>query len=343
MQRTGMRYRDIYREVRCMKTLDKLAKGVWMSGRVDSEAKSNGDEEAVVDERRSPKSIADYYKAGCFPRIQQVYLCDSQQALMHFDAFYSGQAGTAAYPRLEKAIITMEHCGVNLYRMLTHRRFVTSCALVSVYKQAVLGLVVAERAFQFEHRDLHASNLMVSHTSARMVKFELGTMQYSLPSHGSETKIIDFTYARLTTLDGEQLYKDLSTLFDADAEYTVEQPDFYDGYKDMHRARQAQTNWETYCPSSNLAWIKRFTRECLDQLDKNRSHMLKSLNRNSEPNQEMIATKEANVQAKIQTVRDYLEKLLSLTLNCNTTEQFLSALLTDQYNNLVPIKVKNLK
>lgn len=361
IHQSGMRYRDIYREAMCMSTLGKLASGIRIKASLEEKEK----ERATTDGRdgedpgnaltqllgdlppnaklatASTGSIQ--YKGNCFPQLYGLYLVDSSNALLSLESFFTITPGVATYPAFEKALLSIEHCGMSLHGKLMEPSFVGEQA-VSVAKQVLLGLVTAEQAFHFEHRDLHVSNLMVASAKSRTVIFIIGGAKYSLPTHGVEAKIIDFSYARLETADGETLYKNLDSLFEEEAEASEAgktkkgetKKDHFDGYRDMFNARGGgQVDWALYSPGSNLAWVKRFLSEMLQLM----AYTIKEMASSS------------STTHKAEAAYGYMAKMLKLATRCLTTEHLLVQLLAEEFNNdtnkenqasavLVPITVK---
>lgn len=73
---------------------------------------------------------------------------------------------------------------------------------LSVLLQVAWSLAVAEDAYQFEHRDLHWSNVLVSETAEGSVNYtfrSMGDGRHSVRCSGVKAHIIDFTLSRLTT------------------------------------------------------------------------------------------------------------------------------------------------
>lgn len=68
--------------------------------------------------------------------------------------------------------------------------------VLSIAKQVAFALAVAEAAYEFEHRDLHNSNILVQTTSQKFVLFCLNGKSYQLESCGVMAFIIDNTFSR---------------------------------------------------------------------------------------------------------------------------------------------------
>ena len=67
----------------------------------------------------------------------------------------------------------------------------------SVLHQTALGLAVAENALEFEHRDLHWGNVLISRTEDEFIESCLLGERKTVPTHGVRVSLIDFTLSRL--------------------------------------------------------------------------------------------------------------------------------------------------
>lgn len=95
----------------------------------------------------------------------------------------------------------------------------------STFKQTVCALAVAENALQFEHRDLHWGNVLISKVNDdKCSTFTLNGRKIVLPTDGVEVSIIDFTMSRIT-YDGANVFNDLaldSDIFSTNGDYQFE-------------------------------------------------------------------------------------------------------------------------
>ena len=67
----------------------------------------------------------------------------------------------------------------------------------SVLHQTALGLAVAENALEFEHRDLHWGNVLISRTGDEFIESTLLGENKTVECHGVRVSLIDFTLSRL--------------------------------------------------------------------------------------------------------------------------------------------------
>lgn len=110
-------------------------------------------------------------------------------------------------------------------------------------------MAVAEKRFEFEHRDLHWGNILLSATDEKTVTFKLDGEAITIQTHGVKATIIDFTLSRMV-VNGYPHYNDLSTddgLFAATGDYQF----------DIYRFMKTQLNncWERYAPYTNILWL----------------------------------------------------------------------------------------
>ncbi|KAF9159394.1 hypothetical protein DFQ26_006585 [Actinomortierella ambigua] len=119
-----------------------------------------------------------------------------------------------------------------------------------------------EEPFQFEHRDLHWGNILVTQTSEPSVQLETRLLssrgKYAapgpvmiLPTFGIRVQVIDYTLARVNTGHGKQaLFMDLEDdqeLFEGEGDLQF----------DIYRSMQQVTNkdWAGSYPRTNVLWM----------------------------------------------------------------------------------------
>ncbi|KAK0078944.1 hypothetical protein PV325_001915 [Microctonus aethiopoides] len=115
--------------------------------------------------------------------------------------------------------------------------------------QAALTLAVAEKSLDFEHRDLHWGNILISRTDETDITYKLDTEEIIFPCKGLKVAIIDFTLSR-TSYQGCCIFNDLAldeALFTAVGDYQFEI------YKLM-RAKVGN-NWQLFEPYTNILWL----------------------------------------------------------------------------------------
>ncbi|XP_020267486.1 serine/threonine-protein kinase haspin homolog [Asparagus officinalis] len=120
----------------------------------------------------------------------------------------------------------------------------------SLLAQVTAALAIAEAACEFEHRDLHWGNILLSRKETTTVDFTLEGKKMTVKTFGVTISIIDFTLSRINT--GEAiLFLDLSA-----------DPSLFEGPK---RDKQSETYrkmkevtedcWEDSFPRTNVLWL----------------------------------------------------------------------------------------
>lgn len=110
-------------------------------------------------------------------------------------------------------------------------------------------MAIAEKRFEFEHRDLHWGNILLSSTDEKTVSFTIDGQVITIPTHGVKATIIDFTLSRME-VNGLLHYNDLSTdpeLFASTGDYQFE----------IYRFMKTQLNncWQRFAPYNNVFWL----------------------------------------------------------------------------------------
>jgi len=119
----------------------------------------------------------------------------------------------------------------------------------SVFLQTALTLAVAERKFEFEHRDLHWGNLLIRPTTEKYAEFHVDGKVVKLLTHGVKATIIDYSLSRMV-YDGAVLYDNLARdeeLFQSSGDYQ------FDIYRLMRK--RVENDFERYEPYTNLLWL----------------------------------------------------------------------------------------
>lgn len=117
-------------------------------------------------------------------------------------------------------ILELENAGGDLESV----KFLNSIQSNSVFLQVTLSLAIAEKVYQFEHRDLHWGNILVQTTEETEIEFKLEGKIIKIPTYGVQATIIDYTLSR-GICKGIQFYNDLSKdddLFAASGDYQFE-------------------------------------------------------------------------------------------------------------------------
>lgn len=127
---------------------------------------------------------------------------------------------------------------------------------LSVFLQVAFTLAAAEAEFQFEHRDLHWGNILISPCKEAQIDYTVNGMSYDVNSCGLIVQIIDFTLSRITK-DGYVVFSDLSgqnDLFGGPGRDQGKRGDYqFDIYRLMKEANG--NNWQAFTPKTNTLWL----------------------------------------------------------------------------------------
>ncbi|KAL6146437.1 PREDICTED: serine/threonine-protein kinase haspin [Fragaria vesca subsp. vesca] len=120
----------------------------------------------------------------------------------------------------------------------------------SLLVQVTTALAVAEAAYEFEHRDLHWGNILLSRSDSVTMQFTLDGRQMLIRTFGLAISIIDFTLSRINT--GEAiLFLDLSS---DPALFNGQKGDIQaETYRKMKKVTQDQ--WKESFPRTNVLWL----------------------------------------------------------------------------------------
>ncbi|KAL6139105.1 hypothetical protein ACLB2K_064382 [Fragaria x ananassa] len=120
----------------------------------------------------------------------------------------------------------------------------------SLLVQVTAALAVAEAAYEFEHRDLHWGNILLSRSDSVTMQFTLDGRQMLIRTFGLAISIIDFTLSRINT--GEAiLFLDLSS---DPALFNGQKGDIQaETYRKMKKVTQDQ--WKESFPRTNVLWL----------------------------------------------------------------------------------------
>ncbi|XP_061423273.1 serine/threonine-protein kinase haspin isoform X2 [Lethenteron reissneri] len=128
-------------------------------------------------------------------------------------------------------------------------QFSSMLQMLAVLQQVLVALAVAEEAICFEHRDLHWGNVLVKQTKKKKLSYRLFGQTFSMPTHGVQAKIIDYTLSRMEH-EGIKKFSDMASdemLFQGQGDYQ------YDIYRMMRN--ENNNNWAAYSPHTNVLWL----------------------------------------------------------------------------------------
>lgn len=120
----------------------------------------------------------------------------------------------------------------------------------SLFLQIAFAIAIAEIELQFEHRDLHWGNILISRVPLHeKIIFKLGGKEVKIGSYGIKATIIDYTMSRLTT-NGLDIYTDLAQdcgIFNGSGDYQFE---IYQLMKNKNG-----NEWSHFESYSNILWL----------------------------------------------------------------------------------------
>ncbi|XP_065182861.1 uncharacterized protein LOC135813783 [Sycon ciliatum] len=136
-------------------------------------------------------------------------------------------------------------------RDLEHSEMSNFGQAISVFQQVTMALATAERAVEFEHRDLHWGNILLRECADDdIVTCRIQGDQHSVASAGFHISIIDFTLSRLIH-DGTTVFCDLAadpTLFTGKGDFQFE----------VYRLMRTElgNDWSQTKPLTNVIWLR---------------------------------------------------------------------------------------
>lgn len=151
-------------------------------------------------------------------------------------------------------ILILENGGIELEKY----EFKSAQEAMSIFLQTCYSLAAAECDFQFEHRDLHWSNILIQPTHSTHLNYIVDGKSYQIESSNLLTSVIDFTLSRISK-DGYIIYDDLSKyedLFEGEGDYQFE---IYRMMKQYNK-----NNWKKFCPKTNIFWLHYLLHKLID-------------------------------------------------------------------------------
>ncbi|KAI1708722.1 haspin like kinase domain-containing protein [Ditylenchus destructor] len=139
----------------------------------------------------------------------------------------------------------------------------------SIFFQLALSLLAAEEKMQFEHRDMHLSNILISDVEEEYVKYCINGELVKLKTMGVRATIIDYTHSRILA-GGRLFFTHMGALGLCDGHGSQAQV-----YTNM-RARNGD-NWANFTPASNMLWLKYLATKLFDDFSVLRDAIVKKL------------------------------------------------------------------
>ncbi|KAI3378631.1 hypothetical protein SNEBB_006079 [Seison nebaliae] len=165
--------------------------------------------------------------------------------------------------------IYFEHGGVELEKF----KFDVVEEAYSLIAQTALSLAAAEQFCQFEHRDLHQSNILIqkSSTSGNEKKFKINNETYMLECcAGIKVNIIDYTLSRITLENHQKIFHDL-----ADETGMFEESPCSAQLEAYQQTRKFLSNkWASYEPKTNVIWLQYVTKIIQQKIGRRRNKFI---------------------------------------------------------------------
>ncbi|XP_010544136.1 PREDICTED: serine/threonine-protein kinase haspin homolog [Tarenaya hassleriana] len=188
-----------------------------------------------------------------FIKTQDIKVCQGPydpiliKAWEEWDAKHGSENDHPDFPEKQCYVMfVLEHGGKDLENFVLLNFDEARSLLV----QVTAGMAVAEAAFEFEHRDLHWGNILLSRNDSVKLTFTLEEKHMIVRTFGVQISIIDFTLSRINT--GEKiLFLDL-----ASDPYLFKGPKG-DKQSETYRKMKAVTGdyWEGSFPRTNVLWL----------------------------------------------------------------------------------------
>ncbi|RWS06498.1 serine/threonine-protein kinase haspin-like protein [Dinothrombium tinctorium] len=128
-------------------------------------------------------------------------------------------------------------------------QFHSAIEALSVFLQIACSLAAAECEYEFEHRDLHWSNILVMQDEDCDFAYKVDNTEIIVKSNGVFVSLIDFSLSRMFK-DDFIVYDNLEKypeLFEGKGDYQ------YDVYRLMREENRG--DWQSFCPRTNVFWL----------------------------------------------------------------------------------------
>ncbi|KAL3248596.1 hypothetical protein MRX96_056398 [Rhipicephalus microplus] len=151
-------------------------------------------------------------------------------------------------------VLQIEYTGIPLSTVET----LSAAQVVSVFRQVILTLAVAETAFNFEHRHLSLDNIYLTRTQKETLVWIINGKRYHVFTRGVVAHVADFSAAR-ADIDEETQFCDPGPIWeDCKRDRAL---------KDIHRIIRddISAEWSVHCPRTNVLYAYHVTRELVER------------------------------------------------------------------------------
>jgi len=216
----------------------------------------------------------------------------------------------------KEALITKLKFGgnqLNCYKCLSPKEG------LSIASQLIASIAIAEEELEFEHRDLHSSNILIKKTNEEFAKYCINGNPFCIKLNGYFVTIIDTTFSR-SNFNNEIVFNDLTRLFShlvSNENCKRELDRIYFEEKVL-----TQNKWDSFCPKTNLLWVKRILTEIRVKVEKS------EFDRNCESmaDYELIQKWESNA-LNYSSVSEFGQNCCALYLKSKPNKYFLTRFL----------------
>lgn len=160
----------------------------------------------------------------------------------------------------KEVIITKLKFGGN--QLNSYKRLSPKTGL-SIASQLIASIAIAEEELEFEHRDLHSSNILIKRTNEEFAKYCINGNPFCIKLNGYFVTIIDTTFSR-SNFNNQIVFNDLTRNFSKFVSNEKRELDrIYFEEKVL-----TQNKWDSFCPKTNLLWVKRILTEIRVKVEK---------------------------------------------------------------------------
>ncbi len=198
---------------------------------------------------------------------------------------------TALFPvdSMQKfVVLEMSNGGEDLENVILNNASVG----LAIFQQVAHALGIAEKAYQFEHRDLHWGNVLVRDTSEKAISYSYESREFEVETLGKCATIIDFSLSRMRVPRDEcDIFNNLAEdpeLFSSEGEpggdyqfdiyryipryivylYLLLPPNVAFFIHSSFRKMKAHTGneWKGFFPKTNVMWLHYLLDKLINQV-----------------------------------------------------------------------------
>ncbi|XP_054166144.1 serine/threonine-protein kinase haspin-like [Oppia nitens] len=142
---------------------------------------------------------------------------------------------------------------------------------LSLALQLIASLAVAEEAIEFEHRDLHCSNILVDHqTTQQYCQYAINGHKFRVKLNGIKLTLIDTTFSRTRLKIAINSNKEYENCFYSDLTH-LNLDDYHNKLLKQVYTKQTlitSNNWRNFHPKTNILWIDYCVQQLCQKMNK---------------------------------------------------------------------------